>query len=169
MYFSTPDVELTPENFAANRVLNDLLSTRLLQEVREQASLVYSIGASTLWSLPQRPQRLNVIRFSTDPERTDEALARVQDVLSTLRSQPFTEQEVVDARQRLINGERDNLARNTGLLDAMIWTLNIGTPLWYFKQPELSLGGATTELVNALGEAMYIQAERLTTVHSITP
>ncbi|MFC3851294.1 M16 family metallopeptidase [Salinispirillum marinum] len=169
VYFSTPDVELTPENFAANRVLNDLFSTRLLQEVREQASLVYSIGASTLWSLPQRPQRLNVIRFSTDPERTDEALARVQDVLSTLRSQPFTEQEVVDARQRLINGERDNLARNTGLLDAMIWTLNIGTPLWYFRQPELSLGGATTERVNALGEAMYLQAERLTTVHSIMP
>lgn len=165
-YYSTRAVPFSLLNYSANRVLNELLSIRLMDVVREERGLAYHIEARTLWSLPQREQRLNFIHFSTDPERRDEAEQLVDEVLSTLRTRPFTTQEVAEARTRLVNSDRDVRNRNRGLLSEMDWLLNFDEPLFYFDKPERYYGGVTAELVNSLALEFYGTADRFTAIHT---
>ncbi|MFY0664243.1 MAG: insulinase family protein [Natronospirillum sp.] len=165
-YYSTRQVPFSLMHYSANRVLNELLSTRLMEIVREDSGLAYHIEARTLWTLPQREQRINFIHFSTDPARRDEAESLVDEVLSTLRTRPFTVQEVAEARGRLVNSDQDVRSRNTGLLNEMDWLLNFEEPLFYFDKPELYYGGVTEELVNRLAIQFYLEADRLTAIHT---
>ncbi|WLD58446.1 insulinase family protein [Salinispirillum sp. LH 10-3-1] len=165
-YYSTRAVPFSLMHYSANRVLNELLSTRLMEVVREDSGLAYHIEARTLWSLPQREQRLNFIHFSTDPARRDEAESLVDEVLSTLRTRPFTTQEVAEARARLVNSDQDVRSRNRGLLNEMDWLLNFDEPLSYFDKPERYYGGVTAELVNSLAVQFYLEADRFTAIHT---
>lgn len=86
-----------------------LLSTRMTKEVREDAQLVYSIGASSRAASTYPGFGIFAAGAPTDPEKVAPLLAKLTEMYQTFAEKGPTEEEMVVARKQMANAYEEQL------------------------------------------------------------
>ncbi len=99
-----------------NRILIDavgkILSTRLLEVIREDKSSVYSIGASPSIDRFPSPEYNITIYYGTDPAKIDELKAAVFDQINDFVANGPTNEDLLKAKEKQIREHETNLREN---------------------------------------------------------
>ena len=103
-----------------------ILSTRLLEEIREERSGVYSIGASPTSSKFPEQEYSVAIRYGTDPEKLEELKRAVFDEIKDFAQKGPSDDELAKAQEKMLR-EREIALRENGF-----W-LNILSNTYYLK------------------------------------
>ncbi len=131
------------ENAIELDAVGRILSTRLLEEIREERSGVYSIGANPSSSkFPEQEYRV-AIRYGTDPEKLEVLKKAVFDEIKDFAQNGPSEEELAKAQEKMLR-EREVSLRENGF-----W-LNVISNTYYLKGGDFSEFGTYTKLVNNL-------------------
>lgn len=131
------------ENAIELDAVGRILSTRLLEEIREERSGVYSIGASPSSSkFPEQEYRV-AIRYGTDPEKLEELKQAVFDEIKDFAQNGPSEDELAKAQEKMLR------EREIALRENSFW-MNILSNTYYLKDGDFSEFGTYTKLVNNL-------------------
>src|SRR6185437_5742690 len=93
-------------NRADSRALNmaaRLLSTRMIKEVREDAQLVYSIGASSRAASTYPGFGVFSANAPTDPPKADALIAKLASMYEQFAADGPSEEEMIVARKQFAN------------------------------------------------------------------
>jgi zinc protease len=86
----------------AIRAMGEVLSTRLLETIREELGGTYSISASAnYWKTP-RPEYTVSVSFCCDPTRTDALIKRVFEEIEKYKTSGPTEKQLNDEKEALL-------------------------------------------------------------------
>jgi zinc protease len=120
-----------------------ILSTRLLEVIREDKSGVYSIGANpSVAKYPDEEYTIS-ISYGTDPQKLQELKQAVfNEIKDFIRNGP-SDEELAKAKEKMLR-EREISLRENGF-----W-LNILSNTYYLKQGDFSEFGTFNNLVNSL-------------------
>jgi zinc protease len=110
----------------AIRAMADILSTRLLETIREDLGGTYSIGASQSYSKIPRSEFSVTIDFGCDPKRTDELIARVFAEIEKLKTEGPTDKQLNDVREALIKTYESNMKLNSYLIGQLKFKYQYG-------------------------------------------
>lgn len=106
------DMEYTVENRLHLSAISKVLSTKLLEEIREEKSGVYTIGAyPDARKVPDGQYRVTIF-FSCDPERVDELTDGVFTEIEKLQKNGPTEVDLNKAIEKEKRAYEDNLQKN---------------------------------------------------------
>jgi predicted Zn-dependent peptidase len=86
-----------------------LLSTRMTKEVREQAQLVYSIGASSRAAGTYPGFGVFSAAAPTDPAKVDALVQKLSSMYETFAASGPTEDEMITARKQMANTFEEQL------------------------------------------------------------
>src|SRR4029453_715180 len=99
------------QRIAINAMTN-ILSTRLLEAIREDLGGTYSITAGASYSkIPIEDYQIR-INFGSDPQRTDALVARVLQEIEALKNDGPTEKQVADEKEALLRAFEANTKQN---------------------------------------------------------
>lgn len=124
---------------AASRILD----TRLLEEIREERSSVYSIGARSSSSKYPDEEYTVTISYGTDPEKLEELKQAVFDEISAFMQNGPSEEELSKAKQKMLR------EREVSLRENRFW-LSILSNTYYLKDGDFSEYGTYEETVKNL-------------------
>lgn len=124
---------------AASRILD----TRLLEEIREERSSVYSVGARSSSSKYPDEEYTITISYGTDPEKLEELKQAVFDEISAFMQNGPSEEELSKAKQKMLR------EREVSLRENRFW-LNILSNTYYLKEGDFSEFGTYEETVKNL-------------------
>lgn len=124
---------------AASRILD----TRLLEEIREERSSVYSIGARSSSSKYPDEEYSITISYGTDPEKLEELKQAVFDEISAFMQNGPSEEELSKAKQKMLR------EREVSLRENRFW-LNILSNTYYLKEGDFSEFGTYEQTVKNL-------------------
>jgi zinc protease len=96
----------------AIRAMSEILQTRLLELIREELGGTYSINAGASYTRDPRPEYSIRIQFGSDPQRTEELVARVLKEIDAFKANGPTEKQVADEKQALLRDFEANTKQN---------------------------------------------------------
>ena len=120
-----------------------ILSTRLLEVIREEKSSVYSIGANPSSSkFPDEDYSVSIY-YGTSPDKLEELKSAVFDIIKEYAENGPTEEELKKAQEKMLR------ERETAVRENNFW-LNILSNTYYLKDGDFSEFGTYNDLVNNL-------------------
>jgi zinc protease len=146
----------------AIRAMAEVLSTRLLETIREDLGGTYSITASQSYWRNPNPEYSVTINFGCDPKRTDDLVKRVFDEIEKFKTSGPTEKQVSDEREALLKEFDANMKQNAYLLNQIKLKYEYGEdPATLLRIPEYyrNLTGAMVQQAakTYLNTTSYIQ------------
>lgn len=120
-----------------------ILTTRLLEVIREEKSSVYSIGASPSSSKFPEEEYTVAIYYGTDPEKLPGLKQAVFDEIKKFAKNGPTEEELAKAKEKMLR------ERETAEKENNFW-LGILSNTYYIKNGDFSKYGTYRELVEGL-------------------
>lgn len=137
------DFDYTAENKVQLDALGRILSTRLLEDIREDKSSVYSIGAYPSSSKFPNPEYTIAISYGTSPKKLDELKQAIFDIVEEYVENGPSAEEVDKAQKKMLR-EREIAEREN-----KFW-LNLLSNTYYLKDGDFSEFGSYEELVDGL-------------------
>lgn len=137
------DFNYSSENAILLDAVSRILDTRLLEEIREERSSVYSIGARPSSSKYPDEEYTISISYGTDPEKLDELKQAVFDEINDFAQNGPGEEELAKAKEKMLR------EREIALRENNFW-LNILSNTYYLKDGDFSEFGSYNEIVNSL-------------------
>ena len=162
--FSASEPTLSPLSLSLSEVFNLALDKRLLESIREDSGLSYGTAVF------QHPRYFNEsqwrlhIRFSTDPQRQQEALTILNAELERVLAMPFSATEVTEAMSKYREQMQQDLSTNAGAINALTDTLLYAIPAVQYDDFEDILVEVTADQVNTLA-ATLLGGTRVVTVY----
>lgn len=111
--------EYTKENVIAITALGKILSTRLLEVIREDKSGVYYIDASPSINKYPKPEYGMTIYFGTSPDKVQELKDAVFAEIKDIAGNGSSEEELNKAKEKLLREREVNLRENKFWLGAL--------------------------------------------------
>ena len=150
--------------FTAAEVMEDALEKRLHQAIREDSGLTY--GTSVFQNMQQEDdqQWLLHIRFSTDPEREQEALAALDAEMSDVITNPFSKDEIDEAILRRVESRKRDLTSNSGINLALYAAYRHDLPFTEYDDYGGYVNRVTPVMVNDLVQEL-LSGKKVVTVH----
>ena len=99
-------------------ILEQVLTERLLNKIREEMGAVYSISARVRISRFAKPNTTIVIPLLLKPEKADEAIVEVNKILDSV-TEEIKPEELAKAKETLVKDYRESFERNSTWLTAM--------------------------------------------------
>jgi zinc protease len=137
------DIEYNPENLITIDALGKILTTRLLEVIREDKSSVYYIGASPSVDKLPDPKYSITIYYGSDPGKVAELQQVVFDEIKKIETAGPTADDLQKAKEKL-HRERENNLRENGF---WLGALSNG---YLYKNGDFSNFGKFDELVDQL-------------------
>jgi len=131
------------ENRLALDALGRILTTRLLEVIREDKSSAYTIGASPSSSKFPEQDYTIAIYYGASPEKLAELKKAVFDIVKDFAKNGPTDEELEKAKEQMLR-ERETALRENGF-----W-MGILSNTYYLKNGDFSKFGAYDQLVNGL-------------------
>jgi zinc protease len=101
----------------AIRAMAEILSSRLLETIREDLGGTYSINASSNYQKIPNAEYTISIDFGCDPKRTDDLIKRVFEEIEKFRSAGPTDKQVADEKEALLKDFETSTKQNAFLLN----------------------------------------------------
>jgi zinc protease len=121
----------------AIRAMAEVLSTKLLETIREDLGGTYSIGASQFYQKIPRPEYTVSVDFGCDPARTDDLIKRVFEEIEKFKTTGPTEKQAGDEREALLKEYDANMKTNAYLLNQLRGKYQLGEdPAGLWSIPE---------------------------------
>ncbi len=137
------DFDYNSQNQIQLDAVSKILTTRLLEVIREDKSSVYSIGAyQSSEKFPDQEYTITVA-YGTAPKKLDELKKAVFDIISEYKTNGPTAEEVAKAQEKMIR-ERETAVRENGF-----W-LSVLSNTYYLKNGDFSEFGTFNKLVKNL-------------------
>jgi zinc protease len=137
------DFDYDSQNQVQLDAVGKILSTRLLEVIREDKSSVYSIGAyPSSTKFPEEEYTITVA-YGTSPQKLDELKKAVFDIISEYKNNGPTTEEVAKAQEKMLR-EREVALRENGF-----W-MGILSNIYYIKNGDFSEFGGYENLVKNL-------------------
>lgn len=137
------DFDYNAQNQVQLDAVGKILSTKLLEVIREDKSSVYSIGAYPSSSKFPDEEYSITIAYGTSPEKVDELKAAVFEVISDFAKNGPTKEELAKAQEKM-KRERETAVKENGF-----W-MGILSNTYYLKDGDFSEFGNYAELVENL-------------------
>jgi zinc protease len=134
------DFDFNTQNQLQLDAVSKILSTRLLEVIREDKSSVYSIGAYPSSEKFPDPEYSITVAYGTAPQKLDELKKAVFDIISEYKQNGPTAEEVAKAQEKMIR-ERETAVRENGF-----W-LGVLSNTYYLKDGDFSEFGTFDKLV----------------------
>ncbi|MFW6289647.1 MAG: insulinase family protein, partial [Mariniphaga sp.] len=134
------DFDYSSENVIELDAVGKILSTRLLEEIREERGGVYSIGASPSSSKYPEQEYKIFIQYGTDPEKLEELKQAVFDEIKDFTQNGPSAEELAKAKEKMLR------EREIALRENRFW-LNILSNTYYLKDGDFSEYGKFNDLV----------------------
>lgn len=115
----------------------------MLEEIREERSSVYSIGARPSISKVPDEEYTVSISYGTDPEKLDELKQAVFDEIKDFAQNGPSEEELAKAKEKMLR------EREIALRENRFW-LDILSNTYYLKDGDFSEFGTYEDIVNNL-------------------
>lgn len=131
------------ENSLALDALGRILTTRLLEVIREDKSSVYTIGASPSSSKYPDEDYTIAIYYGASPQKLAELKKAVFDVVKEFAKNGPTEEDLSKAKEQMLR-ERETALRENGF-----W-MGILSNTYYLKNGDFSKFGTYDQIVNGL-------------------
>ncbi len=112
------DMPYTPQNRILSAFASQVLSTRLLNKIREEMGATYSIGAQGQMSRVGNTNTVFQIDFQMKPELKDEVLAEVNNIVNAV-AENVTDDEVNPIKEFMQKSYAENKEQNSGWIGAM--------------------------------------------------
>ena len=106
------DFDYNRKNQITIDALGKILSTRLLEVIREDKSSVYSIGASPSVDKYPKPEYKIIIYYGTAPEKVEELQEAAFDEIRDIAENGPTEIDLTKAREKLHREHEVNMREN---------------------------------------------------------
>ncbi len=134
------DFDYNAQNKLQLDAVSRILSTKLLEVIREEKSSVYSIGARPSSSkFPDNDYSMSIY-YGTSPDKLEELKSAVFDIIKGYAENGPTEEEVATAQEKMMR------ERETALRENNFW-LNILSGTYYLKNGDFSEYGNYEQLV----------------------
>jgi zinc protease len=121
---SSDHSDITSKDAKIATIAGQILSARLLANIREEMGAVYSISASG--SIDDNPTGLNVsllTAFPMNPEKTDEVLKAIKAEFAAM-AQEVTPEELGKVKEFMLKSYAERINRNSALANyAARWTV----------------------------------------------
>jgi zinc protease len=137
------DFDYNSQNQVQLDAVSKILTTRLLEVIREDKSSVYSIGAYQSSSKFPKEEYSITVAYGTSPQKLDELKKAVFDIISEYKENGPTVEEVAKAQEKMLR-ERETAIRENGF-----W-LGILSNTYYLKDGDFSEFGSFEKIVNNL-------------------
>ena len=137
------DFDYSAQNQIQLDAVSKILTTRLLNVIREDKSSVYSIGAYPSTSKFPEPEYTVSISYGTSPSKLDELKSDIFDIIKEYAQNGPTEEELNTAKEKM-HRERELQVRENSF-----W-LNILSNTYYIKDGDFSQFGNFDVLVDNL-------------------
>ncbi|MGC9353476.1 MAG: M16 family metallopeptidase [Mariniphaga sp.] len=137
------DFNYSSENAILLDAVSRILDTRLLEEIREERSSVYSIGARPSSSKYPDEEYTISISYGTDPEKLDELKQAVFDEINDFAQNGPENEELDKAKEKMLR------EREVALRENNFW-LNVLSNTYYLKDGDFSEFGTYEDIVNNL-------------------
>ncbi len=137
------DFNYSAENKLLLDAIGKILTTRLLEVIREDKSSVYSIGASPSSSKYPEEEYTISIYYGTDPQKLSELKQAVFEEIKDFSENGPSEEELNKAKEKMLR-ERETALRENGF-----W-LSLLSNTYYLKDGDFSQFGTYDKLVNNL-------------------
>lgn len=137
------DFEYSSENAVELDAMGRILSTRLLEEIREERSGVYSIGANPSSSKYPEEEYTVAIYYGTDPGKLEELKQAVFDEINDFVQNGPSDDELAKAKEKMLREREIALRQNS------FW-LNILSNTYYLKDGDFSEYGKYNDYVMGL-------------------
>ncbi len=134
------DFDYTSQNRVQLDAMGRILSTRLLEVIREDKSSVYSISARPSSSKFPEPEYTVAISYGTSPQKLDELKEAIFDIIKEYIKNGPTDEEVKKAQEKMLR------EREVSVRENKFW-LNILSNTYYLKDGDFSEFGTYDELV----------------------
>ncbi len=137
------DFEYNAQNQVQLDAVGKILTTRLLEVIREDKSSVYSISANpSSTKFPKEEYTISIV-YGTSPQKLDELKKAVFDIITEYKKNGPTEEELVKAKEKMTR-EREVALRENGF-----W-MGILSNTYYIKNGDFSEFGNYNQLVQNL-------------------
>ncbi len=148
----TGDMKFSRENRFALSAMTQAFSIILREDLREDKSGVYSIGArGSLDQYPENHYSIS-ISFGCDPARVDELVGEVMKQLDTLTSKPI-EATYVDRVKKILSNELE-----TNLRENSYWMSSLQDAYWNNIDPGVIMH--SSDLINAITPDLVYQTAK---------
>jgi zinc protease len=124
------EMEYTYQERLVQNAINMILSTKLLEEIREKASGVYTIGAYPNHQKHPEPRYSTTIFFTCDPERSEELTAGVFAEIDKLMENGPEEKDIAKMQEKMKREHETGVKENS---------------YWLSKLKEIDQGSITLE------------------------
>ena len=137
------DFDYDGQNKAQLDAMSRILSTRLLEVIREDKSSVYSIGAYPSSTKFPKPEYTVAISYGTSPDKLEELKMAIFDIIKEYAKNGPTEEELAKAKEKMLR------EREVAMRENNFW-MNILSSTYYVKDGDFSQFGTYNELVDNL-------------------
>lgn len=137
------DFDYNAQNKAQLDAVGRILSTRLLEVIREDKSSVYSIGAYPSSSKYPESEYTVAISYGTSPDKLEELKQAIFDIIKEYAQNGPTVEELNKAKEKMLR------ERELALRENSFW-MNILSNTYYLKDGDFSQFGTYNDLVDAL-------------------
>ena len=137
------DFDYNAQNQIQLDAVGKILTTRLVDVIREDKSSVYSISASPSTSKFPEEEYSVIIRYGTSPEKLDELKQSIFDIIKEYAKKGPNQEELKTAQEK-IKRERETASRENG------YWLGILSNTYYLKNGDFSEYGNFGKLVDNL-------------------
>lgn len=152
---------LSDKDYPALEVLSDILGgsfdSRLFRKVRTEMGLAYSVGAS--WGAGYLNPGLFRISGSTKSESTVLTLQTIQQEINRIRTEPVTDQELNDAKEKVLNSFVFNFDRPAKTLSRLFRYEYYGYPKEFLFSYQKAVAAVTKADILRVAK-QYIQPEK---------
>lgn len=139
------DFDYTSRNRLVLNAVESILSTRLLEVIREDKSSVYSIRANASTSKYPDQEYSISISYGTDPAKLDELKKAVFAEIKSFSENGPSEDELQKAKEKMLR------QREVALRENSFW-LSVLSNTYYLKDGDFSEFGTYNDLVNSIGQ-----------------
>ena len=108
------------------RAMSEILSTRLLETIREELGGTYSISANASYQKLPKPEYSVTIQFGSAPERNDALVKRVFEEIEKFRTNGPTEKQLADEKEALLREFETSISLNGYLLSQLTYSYQFG-------------------------------------------
>ena len=152
---------LSDKDYPALEVLSDILGgsfdSRLFRKVRTEMGLAYSVGAG--WGAGYLNPGLFRVSGSTKAESTVLTFQTIQKEIERIRTEPVTDQELNDAKEKVVNSFVFNFDRPSKTLSRLFRYEYYGYPKDFLFTYQKALAAVTKQDILRVAK-QYIQPEK---------
>ncbi len=137
------DYDYNSQNQIQLDAVAKILTTRLLEVIREDKSSVYSIGAYQSSSKFPKATYSITVAYGTSPQKLEELKTAVYEIIKEYQKKGPSDEEVAKAQEKMLR------ERETAIRENRFW-LGILSNTYYLKEGDFSEFGTFETLVNNL-------------------